>query len=283
MRLAQALHEATEALQAAGIEDAWLEAEVLLRYTLNLDRAHLYACLQEDLSAGDQAVFHTLLARRLAHEPTAYIVGQREFYSLDLETAPAALIPRPETELLVQEALARARHSEGLLIVDVGTGNGAIAVALAVHLRQAALVAIDLSREALALAARNARRHGVESRISFLQADLLAPLAQPVDLIVANLPYVRSEDWEALPPEIREHEPRIALDGGPDGLREIGRLLEQAPSHLRPGGSLLVEMGFLQAAPALALACRCFPGAAARILPDAAGLERLLAVDTPAR
>jgi release factor glutamine methyltransferase len=283
VRLAQALHEATEALQAAGIEDAWLEAEVLLRYTLNLDRAHLYACLQEDLSTGDQAVFHTLLARRLAHEPTAYIVGQREFYGLDLETAPAALIPRPETELLVQEALARARHSEGLLIVDVGTGNGAIAVALAVHLRQAALVAIDLSREALALAARNARRHGVESRISFLQADLLAPLAQPAGLIVANLPYVRSEDWEALPPEIREHEPRIALDGGPDGLREIGRLLEQAPSHLRPGGSLLVELGFLQAAPALALACRCFPGAAARILPDAAGLERLLAVDTPAR
>ena len=283
MRLAQALHEATEALQAAGVEDAWLEAEVLLRYTLNLDRAHLYARLQEDLSTGDQAAFISLLARRLAHEPTAYIVGQREFYGLDLETAPAALIPRPETELLVQEALARARHSEGLLIVDVGTGNGAIAVALAVHLRQAALVAIDLSREALALAARNARRHGVESRISFLQADLLAPLARPAGLIVANLPYVRSEDWEALPPEIREHEPRIALDGGPDGLREIGRLLEQAPSHLRPGGSLLVEMGFLQAAPALALACRCFPGAAARILPDAAGLERLLAVDTPAR
>jgi release factor glutamine methyltransferase len=281
VRLAQALHEATEALQAAGIEDAWLEAEVLLRYTLNLDRAHLYACLQEDLSTGDQAVFHTLLARRLAHEPTAYIVGQREFYGLDLETAPAALIPRPETELLVQEALAR--HRERLLIVDVGTGNGAIAVALAVHLRQAALVAIDLSREALALAARNARRHGVESRISFLQADLLAPLAQAADLIVANLPYVRSEDWEALPPEIREHEPRIALDGGPDGLREIERLLEQAPSHLRPGGSLLVELGPLQAARALALACRCFPGAAARILPDAAGLERLLAVDTPAR
>jgi release factor glutamine methyltransferase len=281
VRLAQALHEATEALQAAGIEDAWLEAEVLLRYTLNLDRAHLYACLQEDLSTGDQAVFHTLLARRLAHEPTAYIVGQREFYGLDLETAPAALIPRPETELLVQEALAR--HRERLLIVDVGTGNGAIAVALAVHLRQATLVAIDLSREALTLAARNARRHGVESRISFLQADLLAPLAQPAGLIVANLPYVRSGDWEALPPEIREHEPRIALDGGPHGLREIERLLEQAPSHLRPGGSLLVEMGFLQAAPALALACRCFPGAAARILPDAAGLERLLAVDTPAR
>ena len=279
MKLAQALHEATEALRAAGIEDAWLEAEVLLRHTLDLDRAHLYARLQEDLSGGDQAVFHSLLARRLAHEPTAYIVGQREFYGLDLETTPAALIPRPETEILVQEALSRACGREPLLIVDVGTGNGAIAVALAVHLPQAAIVAIDLSREALALAVRNARRHGVESRISFLQADLLAPLAQPADLIVANLPYVSSGDWEALPPEIREHEPRVALDGGPDGLREIERLLEQAPSCLRAGGSLLVELAPPQAAPALALARRCVPGAAARIQPDAAALDRLLAID----
>ncbi len=166
-------------------------------------------------------LLRSLLERRLAHEPTAYIVGRREFYGLDLETTPAALIPRPETELLVREAIARRR--EPLLIVDVGTGNGAIAVALAVHLPQAALVAIDLSRGALALAVRNARRHGVESRVSFLQADLLAPLAQPADIIVANLPYVCTADWEALPPEIREHEPRCALDGGPDGLREIGR------------------------------------------------------------
>ena len=282
MKLAQALHEATEALRAAGIEDAaWLEAEVLLRHTLDLDRAHLYARLQEDLSSGDQAVFHSLLARRLAHEPTAYIVGQREFYGLDLETTPAALIPRPETELLVEEALSRACGREPLLIVDVGTGNGAIAVALAVHLPAAALVAIDVSREALTLAARNARHHGVENRISFLQADLLAPLAQPADIIAANLPYVCSEDWDTLPPEIREHEPRAALDGGPDGLREIERLLGQAPSRVRAGGSLLVELGPPQAARALALARHCFPGAAARILPDAAGLDRLLAIDTP--
>jgi release factor glutamine methyltransferase len=281
VKLALALREATEALRAAGIEDARLEAEVLLRHTLHLDRAHLYARLQEDLSVADQASFHSLLARRLAREPTAYIVGQREFYGLDLETTPAALMPRPETELLVEKAIARAGRFEKPLIVDVGTGNGDIAVAMAVHLPQAAVVAIDLSREALALAIRNARRHGVESRLSFLQADLLAPLAQPVDLIVANLPYVRSADWKALPPEIREHEPRAALDGGPDGLREIRRLLEQAPSRLLPGGSLLVEMGPPQAASALALARRRFPGAAARILPDAAGLDRLLTVDTP--
>ena len=288
MRLAQALHEATEALQAAGIEDAWLEAEVLLRHALHLDRAHLYARLQEDLSPAAQASFRSLLTRRLAHEPTAYIVGQREFYGLDLETTAAALIPRPETELLVEEALARAhrpdgqaRHRDRPLMVDVGTGNGAIAVALAVHLPRAALVAIDLSREALTLAVRNARRHGAEGRISFLQADLLVPLAQPADIIVANLPYVRSVDWGALPPEIREHEPRAALDGGPTGLRDIERLLDQAPSCLRAGGSLLVELGPLQAAPATALAGRRFPSAGVHILPDAAGLDRLLAIDTP--
>jgi len=287
VRLAQALRAATERLRAAGIEDASLEAEVLLRHALRLDRAHLYARLQESLSPGDEAVFRSLVARRLTHEPAAYIVGQREFYGLDLETAPAALIPRPETELLVEAALARARlpdrraSRDPFLIVDVGTGNGAIAVALAVHLPWARLIAIDISREALALAARNARRHAVESRIAFLQADLLSALSCPADVIVANLPYVRSDDWEPLAPEIREHEPRIALDGGADGLREIGRLLEQAPSHLRPGGSLLVELGPPQAEPALALARRRFPGATACILPDAAGLDRVLAVDAP--
>jgi len=283
VKLAQALHEATEALQAAGIEDAWLEAEVLLRHTLHLDRAHLYARLQEGLGPEAEATFRSLLTRRLAREPTAYIVGQREFYGLDLETTPAALIPRPETELLVGEALRRARCLDEPLMVDVGTGNGAIAVALAVHLPGVALVAIDLSRQALALAARNARRHGVESRISFLQADLLAPIAELVDIIVANLPYVRSVDWDSLPPEIREHEPRAALDGGPAGLREIERLLGQAPSCLRLGGSLLVELGPAQAGPALALARRRFPDAAARIVPDAAGLDRLLVIDTLSR
>jgi release factor glutamine methyltransferase len=278
--LTQWRHEATEELQAAGIEDAWLEAEVLLRHALDLDRAHLYARLQEEMGLDDLVRFKRLLYRRLDHEPTAYIVEHREFYGLDLEVTPAALIPRPETELLVEKAIACACHREQPLIVDVGTGNGAIAVALAVHLRAAALVAIDLSREALALAARNARRHGVQGRISFLQADLLAPLAQQADLIVANLPYVRSADWQALPPEIRVHEPRAALDGGPDGLREINRLLGQAPSRLRAGGSLLVELGPPQAVPALALAGRRFRGVAGRILPDAAGRDRLLAVDT---
>ena len=283
--LAHLLRGATQELQAAGIEDASLEAEVLLRHTLRLDRARLYARLQEGLSTADEAAFRSLLARRLAHEPTAYIVEHREFYGLDFETTPAALIPRPETELLVDEALARLRERPDPggrpLIVDVGTGNGAIAVALAVHLPLAILLAVDLSREALALASRNARRHGVEGRISFVRADLLAPLARPADVIVANLPYVRTADWEALPREIREHEPRLALDGGPEGLREIGRLLEQAPPCLAPGGSLLVEVGPPQAAAALELAYRCFSNGRAHVLPDAAGLERMLAIGLP--
>lgn len=319
--LARLLHGATEELRAAGIEDARLEAEVLLRHVLDLDRARLYARLQEDLSPPDEAAFHSLLARRLAHEPAPYIVGHSEFYGLDFETTPAALIPRPETELLVEQALVRLSsrlsgrapnlkvgasgdesmpslsggggglptdrgsrgHCDPPVIVDVGTGNGAIAVALAVHLPPAILLAADLSREALALAARNARRYGVEGRVSFIQADLLMPLAGPADLIVANLPYVRSEDWETLPPEIREHEPRMALDGGPDGLRDITRLLEQAPSCLAPGGSLLVELGPLQAAATLEMARRRFPSARTRVLPDAAGRQRVLAVDMPSR
>jgi len=286
LTLAHLLHGATGELQGAGIEDAQLEAEVLLRHTLRLDRARLYARLQEDLGPADEAAFRSLLTRRLDHEPTAYIVGHREFYGLDFEMAPAALIPRPETELLVDESLARLRERPGLqskrpLVVDVGTGSGAIAVALAVHLPLATLLAVDLSREALSLAARNARRHGVEGRVSLLQTDLLAPLALPADVIVANLPYVRTADWEALPREIREHEPRLALDGGPEGLREIGRLLEQAPPCLAPGGSLLVEVGPPQAAAALELAYRCFSNGRAHVLPDAAGLERMLAIGLP--
>lgn len=279
MTLARALQEATEALQAADIEDARLEAEVLLRHVLKLDRAHLYARLQEGISQDAEAAFRSLLTRRLSHEPTAYIVGHREFYGLDLETTSVALIPRPETELLGEEALTRARRRDRPLIVDVGTGTGAVAVVLAAHLPRAVVVAIDISREALALAARNARRHGVERRILFLQADLLSALVQPADIVVANLPYVRSADWEALPPEIREHEPRMALDGGASGLREIERLLEQAPSSLVAGGSLLVELGPPQAGDALAMARRRFRGAGVRVLRDAASLDRLLAVD----
>lgn len=282
MTLAQALHRAEELLRAEGIEDAWLEAEVLLRYALGLDRHALFARLHEPITPDQQAAYQALLERRLAREPTAYILGRREFYGLELECTPAALVPRPETELLVEEALRIAesgvKGQETWEIVDVGTGNGAIAVALAVNLPSARITAIDVSAEALALARRNAARHGVAERISFVQGDLLSPLIAPVDLIVADLPYVRSGDWEALPLEIRDHEPRQALDGGPEGTAVLERLLRQAPSYLRLPGWLLAEIGDDQAARLGEVAAACFPGGRIEIKRDLAGLDRLLLV-----
>ncbi len=284
MKLEDALRAAEADLAAAGIEDAWLEAEVLVRHTLRLDRPHLLSCLQEPLSEAHRASFQSLLRRRLAHEPTAYITGHREFYGLELETTPAALIPRPETELLIDEVLSavggEGRTQKRRLIADVGTGNGAVAVALAAHLPAATIHAIDISGEALALARRNAERHAVAERIRFHEGDLLDPLPEPVDAVAANLPYVKSADWEALPPEIREHEPRDALDGGPTGLREVERLLRQAPGHLRTGGFLAVEIGWDQGDAAAAIARECFPNVSVTVKQDLAGLDRVLVVQT---
>ena len=285
MTLEEALRAAQADLAAAGIEDAWLEAEVLLRHALRLDRAQLLSRLQDALPPAQHASFQSLLRRRLAHEPTAYIIGRREFYGLELETTPAALIPRPETELLVDEVLnalaARGKGQEPCLIADVGTGNGAVAVALAAHLPAATVHAVDTSKEALALAQRNAERHGVAGRIRFHQGDLLDPLPEAVDAVAANLPYVKSADWEALPPEIRRHEPRVALDGGPTGLREVERLLRQAPGHLRPGGSLVVEIGWDQGERAGTIARECLAGAVVTVKQDLAGLDRVLVVRIP--
>ena len=282
MTLAQALHRAEELLRAGGIEDAWLEAEVLLRHALGLDRHALFARLHEPIAPDQQAAYHALVERRLAHEPTAYILGRREFYGLELECTPAALVPRPETELLVEEALRIAGSGvkgQGTWeIVDVGTGNGAIAIALAVNLPSACIVAIDVSGEALALGRRNAARHGVAQRISFVQGDLLSPLVAPVDLIVADLPYVPSGDWEALPLEIRDHEPRQALDGGPEGTAVLERLLRQAPSYLRLPGWLLAEIGDDQAARLGEVAAASFPDGRIEVKQDLAGLDRLLVV-----
>lgn len=285
MTLEEALRAARAELTAAGIEDAWLEAEVLLRHALGLDRAHLLARLQEPLSQAAHASYQSLLRRRLAREPTAYIVGRREFYGLDLKVTPAALIPRPETELLVDVVLSALKAEDGpqerRLIADVGTGCGAVAVALAEHLPAAVLHAIDVSDQALTLARRNAKRHGVDERIRFHRGDLLGPLPEPVDAIAANLPYVESAAWETLPPEIREHEPRAALDGGPTGLREIERLLRQAPDHLRAGGLLAVEIGWDQGERAVSMARERVPKAEVTVKQDLAGLDRILVAHVP--
>jgi release factor glutamine methyltransferase len=278
----QTLRRAAAALAPVAAEEAALEAELLLAHALGTDRAHLYARLDEALAGETAQAFDGLLARRVAHEPAAYILGRREFYGLELEVTPAGIIPRPETETLVDLVLefAHPRVSGGeFRVADVGTGSGAIALAVAANLPRAEIVATDLSPEALALARRNAERHGLASRITFLHGDLLAPLQGRADIIVANLPYVPTADFEAGPPEIREHEPRLGLDGGPDGLRIIERLLREAPEQLSPGGALFAEIGDTQGA-AGALAARYFPRARVSIEPDLAGRDRVIAVRT---
>ena len=303
--LVHALDQARHRLRAAGIEDADLEAELLLRHALStaaspsllaergqggevaqISRAHLFAHLDQPLDEAAAARFEAYLQRRLAHEPSAYITGHREFYGLDFLVTPDTLIPRPETETLVDAAIelvtrraVGAQHAPPLLIADVGAGCGAIAVALA--LPDATVYALDASPAALAVVAANARRHGVADRVACRQGDLLTPLDAAVDLIVANLPYVKTDDWRDLAPEVRDHEPRLALDGGADGLDLIRRLLAQAPAYLRPGGGLCLEFGDGQEEALLTLGQAAFPQATLSVERDLAGRPRVLVLSLP--
>lgn len=279
----QALRAAAQRLNAARVDSPRLVAEALLAHALAVNRAQLLARLDQALPGDRLGSFETLVDRCESGEPLAYVLGQREFYALDFLVDRRVLIPRPETELLVETAIhmASARSeapTTAYSIADIGTGCGAIAVALAVHLPHARLTATDISPDAIAVAAQNARRHGVADRITFRIGDLLEPLDAPVDLIAANLPYVRSVEWAHLAQSIRNYEPAIAFDGGSDGLETVGRLLREAPRALRPGGSILLEIGAAHGEAALELARDYFPRADIAIRADCAGLDRLLDV-----
>ena len=277
--LREALTGARSQIEALGSDEAALEAELLLMHALGVDRAPLYARLQDPLKADVSETFEALLKRRLAHEPVAYITGHREFFGLDFEVSPAALIPRPETETLVELTLAFAREHRGdITIADIGTGAGTIAISLASQLASARITATDVSQEALELARRNAKQLGVSERIDFRPGDLLWPLESPVEILVANLPYVTTAQWQPMPPEIREHEPHSALDGGVDGLDIIRRLLNDAPSRLAPNGALFCEIGDWQGDTVRSLAAKAFPNARIEVHPDLAGRDRVLAV-----
>ncbi len=282
LSIREALHRGSRMLAEAGSEEATLEAELLLAHALNTDRTHLYQRLRDELTPQAESAFDALLQRRLAHEPTAYILGHKEFYGLEFEVTPDAIIPRSETETLVELVLdcARSASAREMRIADIGVGCGAIAVALAVNLSETDIIATDISPRALALARRNAQRHTVADRIRFLEGDLLEPLDAPVDVIAANLPYVRSGDLEAAPPEINEHEPRLGLDGGPDGLRLIERMLRDAPPHLKPGGALFAEIDEEQGDSARTLAAAVFPQARIEVRRDLSRLDRALVVLT---
>ncbi len=271
------LREATHTLTFAGCDTPRLDAEVLLAHVLGQDRAWLYAHPEHLPSPRQLSAYRALVSRRAKREPVAYLTGHKEFFGLDFVVTPDVLVPRPETELLVEQALGWAeRVPAPLTIADVGTGSGAIAVTLAVHLPGALVVATDTSPAALALARRNAARHGVAGRVHCVQGDLLAPLAGGFSLVVANPPYLSPADLAAAPPEVARWEPRAALDGGPDGLATIRRLLAVASDRLRPDGALLMEIGAGQGAEVLALARRHFPQATVEIAKDYAGLDRML-------
>lgn len=264
-----------------------LTAQVLLAHVTGLTRTQVLARPEQPLSEAQQAQFAALLARAAEGEPLAYLTGEREFCGLAFWVDHHVLVPRPETELLVElGSAARPRR-----ILDVGTGSGCLAIALAVRLPQAMVMAVDIAPEALALARRNAARHGVERRLTFIKSDLLSawlpssdpfatnlPVARPpaFDLIVANLPYIDSDELRGL--AVARHEPALALDGGPGGLKLIERLLRQAPRFLAPHGLLLLEIGAAQSVPALALARAAFPHASVTVHQDLAGLDRVVAL-----
>jgi release factor glutamine methyltransferase len=284
MRLDGALAQATAHLDNQGVESPRLDAELLLAHVLGANRAAILARPEQQLTPKQLTRFRALVARRGNREPLAYIVGHREFFGLDILVDRRVLIPRPETELLVERALGIAISiAAPLRIADVGAGSGAIAVSLAVHLPEATVYALDHSVEALELAAENARRHHVADRVRCLHGDLLSALDGPVDLITANLPYVTTDEWQELVPEIRNYEPRSALDGGPAGLDLISRLLAAAEAYLRPAGAVLLEIGAGQGIAATALARKHFAHARVQLVQDYAGLDRLVIVDTGPR
>lgn len=234
----------TEHLKAKGSETPRLEAEILLAHARNCGRVQLYTQYAEELSDDERGRMRDLVNRRANREPVAYLVGHREFFSLEFRVTPAVLIPRPETETLVVELLERARELQPPRILDVGTGSGCIAVAAAVNLPSASVTAIDAGDAALAIARENAEAHGVAERITFLHGDLFAPLAAGTrfDVVVSNPPYVAEADFATLQPDVARHEPRAALVSGIDGLDMIRRLIAEAPGYLKPGGVLMLEI-----------------------------------------
>lgn len=241
--------DARRRLRGAGIpaDEAALDARLLAQHVLGWDAARLLTHGDEATSAQFQGDYESLVARRVAREPLAYITGVREFWNLAIEVTPAVLIPRPETELLIESALEHFERAQPIRILDVCTGSGCVAVGLGREFPRAHLIASDISEDALEVARRNVMRYGLASRLRCVQADLLAGLTGPFDLIVANPPYVPTTDAPTLQPEVREFEPFAALFAGEDGLQIVRRLLKEAAAALPEDGLLIFEFGAGQA------------------------------------
>jgi release factor glutamine methyltransferase len=269
-------------LQERGIESPRTSAELLLSHTLRLERVQLYVRHDQPLEKAELAVFRELIRRRLRREPVAYILGRKGFWNLDLQVGPEVLVPRPETELLVEAALAGlAKHPPGrpARVLDLGTGSGAVILALASTAPQHRYFASDVSAAALATARRNAQSAGCGERVAFFAADWLGALrrdAGPFDLIVSNPPYIATGVLSGLQPEIALYEPQLALDGGVDGLQSHRAIIASAGRHLAPGGALMLEIGADQREALHALAEQAAAYDEVRCLKDYAGCDRVM-------
>lgn len=282
LSLREELYQAEGIFDSHHILDARLEAELLLMHTLGIGKTELYVRLKDQLPPEATKRFRHLVQRRCSHEPTAYILNHCKFYGVDFYIDSRALIPRPETELLVEEVLMfssqRFSPTMPLLIAEVGTGSGALAITIALHLPQAEIYAIDISSAALEVASINCEKHHVTQKVHLLHGDMLDPLPTRVNIILANLPYVRDAELVELIPEIKDFEPKIALAGGADGLDKIRRLLPQVEKKLLPGGLVLLEIGQGQADAVASLAGSYFTNTRVDFVPDFGGIERVARV-----
>lgn len=282
-RIEVALRDGTRTLAAAGVAEPRTTATVLLSFILSRDRAYLIAHPEAEIAGDELARYQQAIRRRAAGEPLQYITGVQEFYGLEFEVSPAALIPRPETEFVVEAVLKHSGPHD--TIIDVGTGSGCIAVTLATRLPDARIVALDISADALAVARRNARRHGVAARIEFVESDLFSALDAAgmrwrADCIVSNPPYVSRRDEARLQREVRDFEPEVALYGGEQGTEFLTRLLQESPRWMKEGGVLITEIGYDQEASVSQLASE-LGWAIRERTKDLQGIVRVLALDHP--
>jgi release factor glutamine methyltransferase len=279
----QAIRETHQTLEAAAIPDARLEAEVMVMTVMRMTRQNIFAEQESEVPGHLSQDLAAILAQRLERTPLAYILGYREFYGINVLVTPDVLIPRPETEGIVEHTLFMAlmgMETRELTIADVGTGSGAIAVNLAIHLPAARIFAVDISEPALDVAAYNIRGHSVADRVQLGHGDLLEPLPEPVDLIVANLPYIPTGRLPTLQPEVQQ-EPQLALDGGPDGLDVVRRLMAQAPGKLNAPGIILLELDPEQFPAAEAIALQHFPDAEISAEQDLTRRDRIMVINRP--
>lgn len=256
-----------------------LDARLLLEHVLQVGHSYLLAHGEKPLSPVQISAYEALIARAAVKEPVPYLIGKSSFYGFDLHVQPAVLIPRPETEQLVDHALSWAGSRAGLRVVDVGTGSGCVAIAMSRHLAPSTLLATDISLAALEIARVNAQNLA-QQPVHFVQSDLLAPLAGPFDLVLANLPYIADDEWTIVDDGVKWYEPSVALSGGVDGLDLLRALLRQAALKLRPGGAIFLEIGWRQGTAVRQLAGELFPLADIKVLTDLAGQDRIVQILT---